>query len=262
MLSPDSALSGALHRVQSPARRPRRVLVLGGGGALGGAVLEQLLACHRFEQVGVLTQDRLQPALRGLQTVADDLPSLARFGAETALVVFDRQRHANGRDDAFVRPLPDELAARAAQLRAVGVRALLVVVPHSPALLPAALKLGLASLDEAAVAALGFAHLVFMRMAQAEGPDGTRRSSAQRLAGWMLAQLHWMVAQRDQPVRAATVARLAAALAVALPDAAPGTRVLPPEWLALAAQSGDAAGVAADWLAGRRLPAAPVRQRW
>lgn len=247
---------------------PRRALVLGGGGALGAAVLEQLLASHRFERVGVLAQRALQPALRGLQPLDDrDPQALARFGADTALIVFDRQRHANGRDAAFVRPLPAELPALAARLHAAGVRVLVVVVPHAPALLPQALKAGLATLDEGAVAAMDFEHVVFMRMAQAGGEGAMRlqglRSRAQRLAQWMLSQLHWMVAQREQPVRSSTVARVAAALAVGLPAAPRGTRVLPPEWLSLAAQGGDAQGLLAGWLAGRALlvTAAP-RQRW
>ncbi len=248
---------------------PRRALVLGGGGALGAAVLEQLLASHRFERVGVLAQRALQPALRGLEVVPDgDAAALARLAPDTALIVFDRERGANGRDAAFVRVLPGELATRAAALQALGVRALLVVVPHTPALLPQALKVGLATLDEGAVAAMDFHHVVFMRMAQAggAGDDGAPGSRLQRLAGWMLSQLHWMVPQREQPVRSATVARLAAAIAVALPAAPRGTRVLPHEWLWHAAQATDAAALAERWLAGQSPPAAAAttasRQRW
>jgi hypothetical protein len=243
----------------------RRVLVLGGGGALGAAVLEQLLTSHRFDGVGVLALRALQPALRGLQVLDDGDPqAVLRFGADTALIVFDRERHANGRDAAFVRLQPAELPAAAARLRAAGVRRLVVVVPHAPALLPQALKAGLATLDEGAVAAMDFEQVVFMRMAQAGGDEGPGlRSYAQRLAHWMLAQLHWMVPQREQSVRSLTVARVAAALAVALPAAPRGTRVLPPEWLWQAAQGGDTEGLLAGWLAGHPLPSTTApRQRW
>ena len=242
--------------------------MLGGGGALGSAVLEKLLASHRFDRVGVLAQRMLQPALRGLQVLDDGDPqALLSFGADTALIVFDRERHANGRDAAFVRLQPAELSAMAARLRVAGVRALVIVVPHAPALLPQALKAGLATLDEGAVAAMDFEHLVFMRMAQAGGDCAPRlkdlHARAQGLADWMLAQLHWMVPQREQPVRSATVARVAAALAVALPASPRGTRVLPHEWLWLAAQGSDVEGQLAGWLAGRPLPAAAGRhQRW
>ena len=95
----------------------RRALVLGGGGALGAAVLEQLLASHRFERVGVLAQRALQPALRGLETLASDDPqALARFNADSALIVFDRERRANGREAAFERPQPADLPAHATRL--------------------------------------------------------------------------------------------------------------------------------------------------
>jgi len=77
----------------------------------------------------------------------------------------------------------------------------------------------------------------------------------------MLSQLHWMVPQREQPVRTETVARVAAALALQLPGAEPGTRVWPASALGLAAQSRDAAPLVAMWLDGRlsRAPSAPAR---
>ena len=67
---------------------PRRALVLGGGGALGAAVLEQLLASHRFERVGVLAQRALQPALRGLEVVPDgDAAALATPESQSRFVI-------------------------------------------------------------------------------------------------------------------------------------------------------------------------------
>jgi nucleoside-diphosphate-sugar epimerase len=263
MTDPALALAAAA-RPAAPtgqsAKGSPRVLVLGGGGALGARVVERLLAGRRFEAVGVWTVQPLQAALRGLVPLADS--GFAHFRPRTAVVVFDRARHANGREAAFGQPQPDALPALAAQLRAAGVTTLVVVVPHAPGLLPQALKSGLASLDEAAVAALGFLHLVFMRSAQA-GPaaDATARGPA-RLARWLLSQLHWMVPQGDQPVRSDTVARVAAQLALALPGAAPGTRVLPPELLWAAAQTPDTDSVVDDWLAGRPLAPPGMRRRW
>jgi hypothetical protein len=256
VLDPHAALAAAARPLPLAAAALRRVLLIGGGGALGTAVLEQLLADHRFATVGVLADATLQPTLRRMQAVQPE--GAAAFGADTALIVFDRERHANGREAAFVRAEPAELQAWAARLRAAGVQTLLVVVPHRAALLPAALKAGLASLDEGAVAALGFRQLVFMRMAQAGGASAGGGSWPQRLGHWLLGQLHWMVPQREQPVRAATVARVAAALALALPGAAPATRVLAPEWLWHAAQAGDIEALLAAWLAGQPPPAQRV----
>ena len=90
-----------------------------------------------------------------------------------------------------------------------------------------------------------------MRMAQAGAAGRSGMNAPQRLAGWMLSQLRWMVPQREQPVRSDTVARVAAALAVALPLATPGTRVLPPELLWQAAQLASAEALVLAWLGGR-----------
>lgn len=266
MLDPAQALAAA-HRPGAPRPRaaggPRRVLVVGGGGALGSAVVERLLGAARFAEVGVLVAQALQPALRGLRPVADDDADWRRFGADTALVVFDRARHANGRDDAFVAPQPSALPAWAARLHGAGVGRLVIVVPHAPGRLPQALAAGLADLDEGRVAALGFEHLVIMRAAQAGGAGGAGLSAPQRLARWLLGQLHWMVPQREQPVRRATVAGVAARLAVALPASPAGTRVLPPELLWSAAQLARPEPLVDAWLAGGPLPPVPAaRQRW
>jgi hypothetical protein len=254
----------ALAAAASPAARAPlslpRVLVLGGGGALGARVVERLLAGRRFHAVGVWTVQPLQAAMRGLVPVA--AADWAGFRPDTALIVFDRARHANGREAAFGQPQPGQLPAVAAQLRRLGVTALVVVVPHAPGLLPQALKAGLATLDEGAVAALGFDHLVFMRAARAGMVADAAGNAPQRLARWMLGQLNWMVPQGDQPVRTDTVARVAARLALALPQAAPGTRVLPPDLLRAAAQAPASDAVVDAWLAGRTLQAAPAPQRW
>lgn len=261
MLAPDQALAAAARPAASLADAPRRALVLGGGGALGSVVVERLLGSGRFAHVGVWTVAPLQAALRRLQPLGED--EWPAFEADTALVVFDRARHANGRDEAFGRPDPADLPALTSRLLQLGVRTLVVVVPHAPGLLPQALKVGLASLDEGAVAALGFEHLVFMRPAQVGGVDTAPASLPARLARGLLAQMHWLVPQREQPVRSSTVARVAARLAAVLPGAAPGARVMPPELLWAAAQRPDDDGVVNAWLRDGRVPDLPgARQRW
>jgi hypothetical protein len=260
------ALTQALRGASaSPPVRPGRaeqLLVLGGGGVLGAAVLARALACGRFERVQALVARPLASALRGFEP----LPLSALDGplrADTAFVVFERTRRSNGRDDAFVQPQPAQLAALALQLRRGGVRRLLVVVPHAPALLPHALKAGLASLDEAGVAALGFEQLLFMRAAQAAGGDTVASGWMQRLAAGWLSQLSWMVPQLEQPVRTERLAELAVELAWRLPQAPSCTRVLPPELLSQAAQAPDAGALLEAWLQGRPLPSPQAqRQRW
>ena len=256
------ALRAGHGRSHAPAHRRSagaRVLVAGGAGGLGAAVLEQLLGSRAFVQVSVLVTQPLGAALLGLTPVlwAPAHSALAAAVDETAIIVFDRARHANGREQPFMRPEPAQLPALAAWLKARGVRRLLVVLPHAPASLPAALKHGLANLDEQAVTQLGFDQLVFMRSAQA--PQQARAAHPrQRVADWVLAPLQLMVPVRDKPVQAAKVAQFAVHLAAGLPAAPGGTRVVPPELVWQAAQSADLARFARDWLAGQSTPEAVV----
>jgi hypothetical protein len=209
-----------------------RLLVVGAGGTLGAAVLAEALVEGRFGGVGAVVAEPVASALRGF----DPLPAAALHagavrGAEIAIVVFERARHSNGRDEAFLQPAPDELPMLARRLRVGGVRRLLVVVPHAPALLPQALKGGFATMAEGEVAALGFEHLVFVRAAQeaaAAAPPGL----LPRFAAWWLGQLKLMVPEPERPLRAQALAALVVQLAQRLPQLPPGTRVLGPEALA------------------------------
>ena len=258
-----SALAGAAHAASVAQAPPRRAIVAGAGGALGAAVTEQLLGAAGFAQVAALVTQPVAAALRGFVALdhADDA-AWSAFGADTAVVVFDHERGRHGREAALWWPEPGHVAMLARRLHAAGVRVLVVVVPHEAGLLPQALQHGLATLDEAAVAALGFECLVFMRMARSAGGAGALLSAPQRLARWMLSQVHWMVPQREQPVRVQTVARVAAALAWQLTGATPGTRVWPSERFGEAAQSSDASAVVARWLAGESAAPSLDRRRW
>jgi hypothetical protein len=229
----------------------RRAIVVGAGGALGAAVLEHTLGCGVFSQVVVLADEPIAAALRGF--VAVDRAALERGGvrADTAFVVFDRARGLRGREDAFHRPDPLALPTLAQLLHTrCGVVRLLLVLPHAPALLPQALKAGLASLDEQAVAAAGFEQLVILRPSQ-EAAREAQRSLPQRVALGMLAQLRWMIPQREQPVRPGKIAALAVEIARALPRVGAGTRVAPPElaWQAAQPQQ-DVGALVQAWLAG------------
>lgn len=269
----EPALRGALR--PSPCDLPvqRNLLLLGAGGALGSAVLAEALIAGRFARVQALVSSPLASALRGLdplqQAVLDADPAGAAaapwepprvLADTTAVLVFERQRHSNGRDDAFVQPDPADLVPLAVALRRHGVRRLLVMVPHAPALLPHALRHGLATLDETAVDALGFERLLFVRAAQQGGGATAGRGLlwVQRAAGWWLSQLHWLVPQQQLPLRAALLARCVVQLAQALPAAAAGTRVLAPEVLQ-PAPGNDVASAAVAWLQAPR-PEGPHAQ--
>ena len=229
-------------------------------------MLEHVLASQRFAAVRVLVTQALQTSVRGLETLIvcrpAEMTTRPRTLADTALVVFDVKRHANGREEAFLRPEPRSLPSLAAWLRASGVRDLVVVMPHNAASLPQALKAGLADLDEHAVVELGFDHVVFVRSARA--PSGVRSNLwLQRVADGVLAQLRMMTPQPDQPVRSNKVAQFVSELALQLPGSAPGTRVAAPELVWQAAQHVDAGALVRAWLAGDALPApSATRMRW
>jgi len=255
------ALRGAASPRRVPPARAEVLLVVGGGGVVGSALLARALACGRFGRVQALVARDLASALRGFEPLPRSALG-APLRADTALIVFERARRNNGRDDAFVQPQPQQLARLAMQLRAGGVRRLLVLVPHAPALLPQALKAGLASLDEGQVAALGYEQLLFVRAAQASA-GGVAGGWAQRIAAGWLSQLAWMVPQREQPVRALRLAELVVELAWRLPQAGAATRVLAPELLWQAAHAPDSGAWLAAWLAGDALPAvAGPTRRW
>ena len=257
MDSVQQTLRAAGHPPRPRAARPHSVFLVGAAGGLGSAVLEQLLGRGRFAAVRVLVTQHFEGSVRSLQPLlpgaVDDAVSGRIQLADLAIVVFDRSRHANGRDEAFVRAEPQALPALATRLRQGAVRDLIVVLPHAPALLPEALKRGLAGLDEQAVAALGFEHLVFVRSARhVEPPEG--RALLQRLAEGMLSQLRLMLPAAQQPVQVNKVAAFVAELAAQLPASPPGTRVVPPEVIWQAARADDQRTTVADWLAGAELP--------
>jgi hypothetical protein len=252
MTSLEHALQGAQFAAPMASVVPlSSLLVLGAGGTLGSALLGEALVAGRFAHVQAVVEQPLASTLRGFVPVpVARLQSPGTLGADSALIVFERERHSNGRDAAFVQPAPADLLPLATQLRAGGVRRLVVVLPHTPALLPQALRHGLASLDEGAVAGLGFEQLIFVRAAQHDSSVAPA-SGLQRVANWWLAQLRFMVPQQEQPVRAVALARLVVQLLQLLPASALGTRVLAPEtlWQAAQNEAGLEAAVRA-WLIG------------
>ena len=105
-------------------------LLVGAAGSLGSAVLEHALGAYHYVQV--LVDGPVAAAMRGFVPVTSDaLASGALPRADTAFIVFDRKRHAHGREDAFHRPQPDALPALARRLHDTGVRRLIVVLPHA-----------------------------------------------------------------------------------------------------------------------------------
>jgi hypothetical protein len=230
----------------TPSVRKPRLLIAGATGVLGNEVLRRLAGSSAFEDTQVLAREPITEGVRGVRTTL--VPSGAPeqwppADADVAVVLFDPPRMFYERERALWTPTPAQLPALARWLREGGVQTLAIVLPHAAGRLPEALKRGLASLDEQAIASLGFERLLLLRSAQK--PQARRHASAGgRLADWMLSVFKYMVPSSEQPVRAAKVAQL---LAAALRLAPPGIHVAAPELVWQAAQQ-DAWTVARRWL--------------
>jgi hypothetical protein len=230
---PDSPIQGTL-------------VIAGATGALGNEVLRRLVGVGLFRETRVLARE---PITTGLRSVAPQVVPAASpqewpaIEADTAVVMFDPPRLFYERERALWTPQPEALPALARWLRASGVRTLAIVLPHTQMRLPESLKRGLASLDEHAVAALGFERLLIVRSAQQPGTVETGSALA-RLARWMLASLRYMVPSSEQPVRAVKVAEF---VAHALKLAPPGIHVAASETVWQAAQ-GDVRAAVAKWV--------------
>jgi hypothetical protein len=231
-----------------PVEAKPRLLIAGATGALGHEVLRRLVGSSRYGVTQVLAREAITAGLRGIDTAlvpSDDPAQWPPGDTDVGVVLFDPPRLFYDRERALWAPRPEQLPALAAWLRASGAATLAVVLPHAQGQLPEALKRGLASLDEQAVAALGFERLVLIRSAQkpAEAPPAHWPA---RIARFMLSVFKYMVPSSEQPVRAAKVAQL---LDVALRTAPPGIHVAAPEVVWRAAQ-GELRETARQWLGG------------
>jgi hypothetical protein len=229
--------------IQVPAR-DGSLVIAGATGALGNEVLRRLVG--RFAVTHVLAREPIRAGLRGVAAAlvqGDDPAAWPVLAATTGIVLFDPPRLFHDRERALWTPAPEQLPALARWLRQGGVATLAVVLPHAQGRLPEALQRGLASLDEHAVAALGFERLVVVRTARkprSAAPEGLLA----RVAHAMLSSLKYMVPQSEQPVRAVKVADF---VSQALREAPPGIHIAAPELVWRAAQ-GDTAQAVHAWL--------------
>ena len=226
-------------------RKPT-LLIAGATGALGNEVLRRLVGVQRFDTAQVLAREPVRAAMRGVAftVVASDSPAQwPPAQADVGVILFDPPRLFYQRERALWTPRPEQLPALAQWMRRSGVATLAIVLPHAQGRLPEALKRGLASLDEQAVAALGFERLLLIRSAQ-KPAAAAAAGALPRVAHWMISIARFMVPSSEQPVRAAKVAEL---VALALQLAPPGTHIAAPELVWRAAQ-GDMLETARQWL--------------
>ena len=176
-------------RTARPVPRPRRagtLLIAGATGALGNEVVRRLAGSASLRAHARAGARAHPDGLRGVETRAGAGRRRSRSGRALAADVGAGPVRAAA---AVLRPRaravdaasPAQLPALARWLRACGVRTLAVVQPHAQGRLPEALKRGLASLDEQAVAALGFERVLLVRSAQK--PAAAPRPTPGRAAG-------------------------------------------------------------------------------
>jgi len=249
-------LQGALQAgLRSPAshagaRHGDGFALIGAAGALGSELLSEALARRGTAQVEVATRAPLRFSLQGMAELR--MPGaggsvLPPVHAGTALICLDRGRIRRQRDEVFHDPQPEDLLPLARCLRERGVHTLVVLHPQSSALLPQALRRGLASMQEHEVAGLGFDRMLFVRPAQ--GALAPRTGALRRFVSWWWSQLALMLPASDRPVRAATVAAFVFEVLERWPRDRPGTRVAGPLELSQSAQPQACAQVVERWLA-------------
>jgi hypothetical protein len=231
-----TAISASQHL--KPIAKPQfgAVLVAGGGGKLGGEVVRRLVASvslRRYRHVALMATEDFHAAMAGVKVlpvtpvVADWLPLKPKDPKnriQTAVVMFEPPRMFYARERTIWTPHPSELPALAKWLHASGIRHLVVVLPHQPGMLPAALQQGLASLDEQMVTTLGFERVIFMRMAQTDIAVKTG-NYLQRVANWMLGIGKYMIPANQAPLRVTQIANLVEQV---LQTAPAGNFVIPP----------------------------------
>ncbi len=235
-ISPDQALA-ALNRPLLAATAQPDLLIAGATGALGNAVMQRLVGTHRFAHTQVLSREPIAQGMRmvSLHVVAGELAAwpLPEQRSDTAVVMFEPPRMYYERERALWTPLPEQLPTLAAWLKSCGVQTLGIVLPHAQGSLPESLKRGLASLDEHALASIGFERLIIVRSAQ-KPVALVKTHPLEKLAHWMLGIFQFMVPSSEQPVRPTKIAQMVDAL---LQTAPRGITVLTQEEVWALAQS-------------------------
>jgi hypothetical protein len=213
-ISPSQALE-ALNRAASPAPQLPDLLIAGATGALGHAVMRRLVGTHRFAHTQVLASEPMAQGMRmvSLTQVAGEVnawPALAA-GCTAAVVMFEPPRLYYERERALWTPQAQQMPELARWLKSAGVQTLAVVLPHNQGSLPESLKRGLASLDEHALAALGFERLIIVRTAQKPAALA-KKHPLERLAQSMLGIFAYMVPSSEQLARPTKIAEIVDAL--------------------------------------------------
>jgi hypothetical protein len=247
-LEPSDVLQAANRPLASPSVRGPHVLLAGATGALGEAMVTRLASSSSVRLLSVLVREPMAMSLqrvKDLRVTGDEPAHWPPALADEGWILMDPPRLFHGREKAMLAVQPAEFRSIAAWMRRSGVRRLVVVLPHQQGRLPEAIKRGLATDDEHAVAAMGFDTVLLLRSAQPGARSATAGGFLARLAAGMLGVLHYLVPNNQKPVRADGVARVASC---ALELAPPGIHVAAPELVWAAAAAPDPLPLLGRWL--------------
>ena len=140
-----------------PGAAQPRLLIAGATGVLGNEVLRRLVGLRRFGATQVLAREPITAGLRGVRltvVAGGDAGAPGRAAAaDTGVVLFEPPRLFHDRERALWTPQPEQLLAVARWMRAQRRAHAGGGAAARAGRLPEALKRGLASLDEQAVAA-------------------------------------------------------------------------------------------------------------
>lgn len=222
-----------------------RVLVAGGTGLVGRALLTQSVADPRCRSVTALVRQagQRQGLPRGVTAQVVDYATLGQPGApalpaaDWAFCCLGTTIKTAGSQAAFRAVDFEAVLAFARAAQAAGVRRIGVVSAMGANARSSVFYNRVKGEAEQALAALGFEHLVFARPSLLLGDRtalGQATRPVERLGQALMPVLGWLLPRKLRPISAAAVAT---ALRRALADAGPGTTVLESDALSRLAAS-------------------------
>jgi uncharacterized protein YbjT (DUF2867 family) len=217
-----------------------RVLVAGGTGLVGRALLAQLVADPRCRSVTALVRKaaQRQGLPRGVTAQVVDFTALGNPGApalpaaDWAFCCLGTTIKTAGSQAAFRAADFDAVLAFARAAQAAGVSRIGVVSAMGASTGSRVFYNRVKGEAEQALAALGFQQLVLARPSLLLGDRtalGQASRPGERVAQALMPVLGWLLPRKLRPISASAVAT---ALRVALADAAPGSTVLESDALA------------------------------
>ena len=237
----------------APARVPKaaqvRVLVAGGTGLVGRALLAQLVADPRCRSVTALVRKpaQRQGLPRGVTALLVDYATLGQPGtpalpaADWAFCCLGTTIKTAGSQAAFRAADLDAVLAFGRAAQAAGVNRIGVVSAMGANARSSVFYNRIKGEAEQALAALGLQHLVFARPSLLLGDRtalGQPARTGERVAQVLMPVLRCLLPRKLRPISATAVAT---ALHRAVADATPGTTVLTSDTLASLAASQPAA---------------------